>query len=237
MTVSGFELPVAFVELCEAIERGEAPYEWELKENVDAYGRPWEIADLRIVAHDPESLESWTAWIQTAFFQEGRLSQPSYEADAPGFIADFTDLSHFVWLGDSTAGHTYAFDFGTDPKEPSVVCWDNYWRRVAPDFASFIALFIDTYCAPYWDEESEERAPSPPCEILACQARWYVLASRESVRRLFADVGEYYAACSAEERREAEAEVREELEKQGMTDDQRRRLGELWERLRATHPA
>ncbi len=48
MVVGGFELPEAFVQPYEAIQRGDAPDEWELKIDVDAYGHPWPVADLRI---------------------------------------------------------------------------------------------------------------------------------------------------------------------------------------------
>ena len=48
MVVNGFQLPSAFVNLCEATLRGEMPKSWALKERVDAYGSPWENFDLRI---------------------------------------------------------------------------------------------------------------------------------------------------------------------------------------------
>ncbi|HEV8456423.1 MAG TPA: hypothetical protein VGQ24_16135 [Gemmatimonadales bacterium] len=63
----------------------------------------------------------------------------------------------------------------------------------------------------------------------------HYLATEERSRPPFEWLATDYAACSPEERREVEAEVREELERRGMTDDQRRTLDELWARLHATH--
>jgi hypothetical protein len=243
MIVNGFRLPDAFVQLCEAIQRGEAPYEWELKEDVDAYGQPWEVADLRVLAHDQESIQAETDWIAEAYLHENRFQQgleepppgdwpdaqglqeppPGDWPDAPGFILDFTGVAHFVWLGSSTSGETYAFDFGTDPKEPSVVYWDGYWRRVAPNFKAFMALFVP------------ERVDPAPRVLLREWALKYVIAPREDNRPRFSLLPGLYANVSPEERRAVEAEVREELERMGMTDDQRRRLDELWARLHATH--
>jgi hypothetical protein len=243
MVVNGFEIPEAFLQLSEAIERGEAPNEWDLKEHVDAYGHPWDVFDLRLNFRDQESLQSNTDWISEAFLEEDRLQHYPDCANQPGFIAEFTGVANFVWFGSSTTGEVFAFDFGSDPKEPSVVYWDDngYWRRVAPNFESFIALFIDSAYAPYWDLR-EGGGPDvlvhrTPRTLLATQARRYVLASRDSFRRFFKDVGDFYAACSPEERREVEAEVREKLERMGMTDDQRRTHEELWARLRASLPS
>jgi hypothetical protein len=70
-----------------------------------------------------------------------------------------------VRFGTSPTGEVYCFDFGGDPREPSVVTWphlDCYWRRVAPNFESFIALFVDYHQSPQWkmilgdDEEDED---------------------------------------------------------------------------------
>lgn len=143
MVVNSFELPDAFVKLCEAIERDEAPMLWELKENVDAYGRPWEVAGLTINS-DPQEIQADTDWLSNAFLHEERFQQDAVNADQAGFIADFPGVANLVWFGRGSDGLPYAFDFGTDPKEPSVVYWGmGYWRRVAPDFAAFIALFGD----------------------------------------------------------------------------------------------
>jgi hypothetical protein len=152
MVVNGFGIPEAYLRLSEAIERGEAPSEWGLKEDVDAYGHPWEVADLRLNFRDQERLRSETDWISKAFLHEDRLQHDPDCAKLPGFIAGFHGVDNFVWLGDSTSGEIYAFDFGSDRKKPSVVYWDEsgYWRRVALNFETFMALFANYDESPQW---------------------------------------------------------------------------------------
>jgi SMI1-KNR4 cell-wall len=256
VTVNGFELPAAFVQLCEAIERGEAPREWDLKENVDAYGEPWEVADLRIHC-DPKEIQSDTDRLSKMFdegrFQHGGEVPPDEVLPEPppdgwpiahGCIEDedFTGVANFVSFASATDGMVYCFDFGTDPKEPSVVYWEEgYWRRVAPNFETFMALFDDGLEAGQSlsddedDEEHEVDQPTPR-NLLAHSAERYVLGSRV-FRMPFEFVAYQYRACSPEERREVEAELREELGRMGMTPEQRWTLDELWARLHATEPA
>jgi hypothetical protein len=257
MVVGGFELPAAFVQLCEATSREEMPYEWELKANVDAYGQPWDPCNL-IIHCDPEQIQSDTELLSN-MFDEGRFQHgvelPEEERPepppegwpvAPGVIEDedFTGVANFVWFASAIDGMVYCFDFGMNPKEPSVVFWDGCWRRVAPNFETFMALFVPLGEAP---DRSEEEAPPPPQltdelyaaiftprKLLAAWTRGYMLASQPGLRPFFEDIASQYAACNAEERREVEAEVREELVRRGMTDEQRRTLDELWERLQAT---
>jgi hypothetical protein len=218
MVVNGFELPAAFIQLCEAIQQGEAPVEWELKEDVDAYGQPWDPADLRFIC-EPERMQGFTERLSEGYLHENRFQNP-------GDIEDFTGVANFVEFARATDGDFYVFDFGRDLKEPSVVYWaDGHWRRVAPNFTAFMELFVP------------ESLPYDPRELLRAWAPKYVLAPREENRPIFSLLPGLYANVHPEERREVEAEVREELERQGMTDDQRRRLDELWERLRASLPS
>jgi hypothetical protein len=160
MVVNGFELPEAFVQLCGEIRRDESLNGWWLKEKVDAYSQPWEVDELDIQC-DPKEIQSDTEWMWNAYLHEGRfqhgtevppdevLPEPPPEGwpIAYGCIDDeeFTGVANFVWFGSGPDGLPYCFDFGTDPKEPSVVHWEagGYWRRVAPNFETFMALFDD----------------------------------------------------------------------------------------------
>jgi hypothetical protein len=238
MVVNGFTLPVAFVQLCEAIQRGEAPMEWELKEDVDAYGHPLPVPYLQIIC-DPERMQERTEWIIEGYLHENRFQDTD-------LLDDFTGVENFVLFADAREDMFYCFDFGADPKEPSVVyCWDGSWDRAAPNFEAFMALFVPWGEGP--DRRQENGPPQPgdprweaakptPRGILAAWTFRYVVLSPED-RPFFEDMASQYAACSPEERREVEAKVREELEREGMTDDQRQTLDELWARLRATEPA
>jgi hypothetical protein len=241
MIVNGFRLPNAFVQLCEAIRRKEAPDEWELRDHVDAYGHPYQCSDL-IVLTDPEKISKETRDMASMFGDDERLEQNEEARDLPGFVQDFTGVDNYVQFGRSITGEPFCFDFGADPAEPSVVTWtdlDCYWRRVAPNFAAFMDLFVPQGQG---RDRREEDLPSQavrptPRFVLKEMVLNYVLESQESYRPFFEDLESDYADCSAEERREVETELREELEREGMTDDQRRTHDELWARLRATEPA
>jgi hypothetical protein len=243
MTVNGFELPEAFVKLVEATQRDEAPSAWELKEDVDTSGEPWENAGLELYT-DPERIAEDTRRLHRLFRRGQWLEQDEEACYEPGFIEDFTGVSHFVRFGSNAVGGVFCFDFGGDPKEPSVVTWDTYWRRVAPNFETFIELFVPEGERDRGMEEAallpgEEgwAAPPPAPRIMLARWTWEYARRREGHRPFFEDLASDYAACSPEERREVEAEVREKLEQMGMTDDQRRTHEELWARLRATEPA
>jgi hypothetical protein len=236
MVVGGFELPEAFVQLCEAIQRGEAPKEWELKENVDAYGRPWKVADL-LFECDPNEMQYWTERIRHDYLHENRFHDR-------GLIEDFTGVANFVRFAHATDGDFYMFDFGKDPKEPSVVYFEGgYWRRAAPDFQTFMTLFVpvelDAVLDRLFGDEDEllpgdegREAVQPTARIfLAARTGQWVVAKYPPS---FEEIASYYAACSAEERREVEAEVRESLKEMEVTDDQWRAHEELWARLHAT---
>jgi hypothetical protein len=162
MTVNGFELPAAFVQLSKATERGEAPDRWGLKENVDAYGQPWENYGVEILT-DPKEIADDTCWLERKYREDHGFRNSIEARGAPGFINDFTGVSHFVRFATSPTGEFYCFDFGGDPREPSVVYWDTggYWRRLAPNFSSFLALFVDYLQSPQWladdvDDEDDE---------------------------------------------------------------------------------
>jgi hypothetical protein len=158
MEVNGFRLPADYAQLCEASQRGEAPDEWVLRDNLDAYGHPWENAGL-VLYEDPELMAVETRALERMFREEDRFQHDEEMCrNEPGFIEDFTGIDHYLRIGVSNVGEVYCLDFGADPKEPSVVYWDGegYWRRVAPDFRSFIALFIDENEAPPDPEDDIE---------------------------------------------------------------------------------
>jgi SMI1-KNR4 cell-wall len=240
MVVNGFELPQAFVQLVEATQQDEGPSAWELKEDVDAYGEPWENGGLELYTNSEYMAEETRALDR--MYRQGKFQHLEGLSDEPGFIDDFTGVSHFVWFGSNAAGEVYCFDFGGDPKEPSVFYWeDGYWRRVAPNFKTFMELFVPEGERDRGMEEAallpgEEgwAAPQPAPRVMLAQLTREYARRREGYRPFFEDLASYYAGCSPEERREVEAEVREKLEQIGMTDDQRRTHEELWARLRTT---
>jgi hypothetical protein len=209
MVVSGFEMPEVYVQLFEAIQRDEAPYWWVPKEK-DEYDRQDLLFD-----DDPEEMRSSTE-LYRSFSPEQRCLQDTSEIEDTG-------VENFVYFAHSGMGLSYLFDFGADPKEPSVISFgEGVWSREAPDFTSFMALFVPKDLGPVGRD------------TLRSWALNSVLNPEEMVPLSLELLPTVYANLSPEERREVETEVREELERQGMTDEQRRRLDELWERLRTS---
>ena len=72
---------------------------------------------------------------------DGYYGEPSEWQNEPRFIPDIVDFSKIVCFGMSADGAPFCFDFRDNLEQPSVIWWaDAYWRRVAPDFDSFVAL-------------------------------------------------------------------------------------------------
>ncbi len=134
MVVCGFEMPEAFVQLCEAIRRGEAPSTWDLKDDVRLEGMPWPGPDLQFHC-DADEMQSWTERFREEFLVE------DLHQDTSG-VEDFTGLENYVEFANASDGTLYLFDFGRDPKEPSVVVLnEGSWNTAAPNLASFMELF------------------------------------------------------------------------------------------------
>jgi hypothetical protein len=154
MKVNGLQLPAAFVQLCDTAS-SEDQTGWVLKDEVDAYGNEWSEGDLELDC-DPASIRSETQGMQQNWYvpTAEELAEANEEfASYPGFIPQLGDFSKLVRFGTDGAANPFCFDFRESVEEPSVIYWCNgvYWRRVAPTFATFIALF-----RPRSQEDDEE---------------------------------------------------------------------------------
>jgi SMI1/KNR4 family protein SUKH-1 len=150
MEVNGLKLPDAFVKLCKAIASGEQPvypprqYDqetsvWMLKEEVDAYGNHFGMDGLDLFC-DVETIASETTQLAQVFPPEN--SADDLFADSPGFIPWILDFSRIVWIGYMGERDPICLNYHDDPKEPSIIYFeDTHWRRVAPNFRSFMDLF------------------------------------------------------------------------------------------------
>lgn len=139
MVVNGLQLPASFLQFWQAMHKGEQPDKWVLKENVDAYGHPWETG--LEVYWDPKTMEQETAELPKRFVMDDADKINASCADEPGSIPFITDFSKIVCFGETAGGEVFCFDFREDPKEPGVIYWEGCWRRVAPNFQAFMALF------------------------------------------------------------------------------------------------
>jgi hypothetical protein len=138
VVVNGLKLPWTFVEL---INLTDQPFNWVPKDGewgVEAYGEALDVLPLEIYT-SLEMTEWATAQLQT-LYGEGRFHQ--LPADAKKHDFDLSDISKIVWFGQTASGEAYCFNYQENPSEPSVIYWDDgCWRRVAPNFESFISLF------------------------------------------------------------------------------------------------
>lgn len=140
MEINGLKLPSSFVE---TVRKGTLRRQigtWWLREEVDAYGNHLE-SDLCEIYETEDALIRETGDLPKHFASDGYYGEPSEWQAEPGFIPDIVDFSKIVCFGMSGDGAPFCFDYRDNPEKPSIIWWaDAYWRRVAPDFDSFIAL-------------------------------------------------------------------------------------------------
>lgn len=144
MIVNGLELPSNFVE---AVKNGTLQQVWQLREDKDAYGNPLQT-DLGDIHKDEDALVHESEKVRLGFPPDPAMlvTTPEEEAE-PGYIPYITDFSKILCFATSGGGEDFCFDYRDNPKEPSVIYWDDtYWRRLAPNFTQFLALFDSNKC-------------------------------------------------------------------------------------------
>lgn len=140
MQINGLQIPDRFMR---CVNKGEFAREvgsWGLR-ITDAYGNHFE-SEVGEIYGKLETISRATSDLSKDFVEDGCYGAESDYKDKPGFIPDIVDFSKIVCFGTSSDGSPFCFDF-RKCSEPSVIWWDDtYWRRVAPDFASFIQLIV-----------------------------------------------------------------------------------------------
>lgn len=137
MVVKGFQLPAAFVQLVN--EGGINASNYDQPNPVDAYGNRWEAVletypSVSWIESENDHLESFAA--------DPHDPPPGRPEDFPGFIPYIDDFSQIVCFGSGGEGEPYCFDYRENPDQPSIIYWDDvYWRRVAPEFETLLALY------------------------------------------------------------------------------------------------
>ncbi len=141
MIVNGQQLPESFVA---AIENGQLQRErgsWQLREERDSYGNPLETG-LGSVFHTPEQIKEETDLLPNHFEPDGYYGESLQDMAGPGAIADIVDFSQIICFAIAGGGEPFCFDYRDSTNEPSVIWWDDvYWRKVSPDFVTFLRLF------------------------------------------------------------------------------------------------
>lgn len=158
--VNGLELPDSFVRL---IDRPKPLIHWTPKGGEESWlYRGGEGGLYWIAKGDAESYDSLNglqlaaslAAVQTetnglpvSFHLADYLSEEIEKANAkyahlPGWLPFITDFSQIVYLGWTGGGEACCFDYRENRDEPSIIHWnDAYWRRMAPDFDTFIGWY------------------------------------------------------------------------------------------------
>jgi hypothetical protein len=160
MTVNGLKLPDAFVAL---IDRPMPLLWWEPKEGINwlpsgesyAVGlvgdevvdeRCWFRCNLELFENLKEIKEE-TDRLPVTFHLDDYTPEEiergdALDADLPGFIPFITDFSRIVAFAQTADDEYYCFDCRGNPNEPNIILWDDScWRRLAPNFDTFINLF------------------------------------------------------------------------------------------------
>jgi hypothetical protein len=145
MIVGRWKLPKLFVEMCESDKFSRETGSWDLINDIDAYGNPLET-DLGTVYATKGEIIDESAMLPQHFRSDGYYGTPTPdEQTLPGYISDILDFSGIVCFGTAGSGEQFCLDYRDDSGSPSVIMWDdNYWRRISPDFESFVKLFTFT---------------------------------------------------------------------------------------------
>ena len=153
MTVNGLKLPHSLVAL---IDRAKPSDYWVPKDNSNQFPLleqehvdvdDEESLDDLLLCKNPGEIEKETNRLPVAFHLGGVIAEDVAGWNAkwshlPGWIPFITDFSQIVYFGETPCAEAYCLDYRENPEEPSIIHWDDaYWRRVAPNFDSFIGLF------------------------------------------------------------------------------------------------
>lgn len=142
MIVNSLKIPISFVEM---IRKGTLRRKiggWNLRQEIDAFGNHFE-SELSQIFENKEEIVRETNLLSNNFESDDFYGEEGSESkNSPGFIPDIIDFSKIICFGISGDGAPFCFDYRDNSEEPNVIWWDDvYWRRIAPDFISFIELF------------------------------------------------------------------------------------------------
>ena len=113
---------------------------WILQKHEDAYGNMLET-EIGEVFDTIEKIKSETAILPIGFKRDEFYGKPTPDLQGPGAIPDILDFSKIICFAISSDGSPFCFDY-RESDIPNIIWWDDtYWRRIAPDFNSFLNLF------------------------------------------------------------------------------------------------
>jgi hypothetical protein len=140
MQVRALTLPTEFVRCIEDRALRRPRGSWQLRVNRDAFGNRLE-AELGKVYETVRDIERESDRLPKDFGPAAG-DFPDTCSNEPGFIPYISDFSRILAFAIAGDGAPYCFDYREQINQPSIIWWDDaYWRRVAPNFATFLGLF------------------------------------------------------------------------------------------------
>lgn len=140
MQINGLQLPERFVRALDDRELSRDVGSWDLR-STDAFGNLLETS-FGEVHGTFAAISAATSELPNSFEVDGCYGSENDSEHQPGVIPDIVDFAKIVCFGISGDGSPFCFDYRDGPV-PSVIWWDDvYWRRVAPDFDSFVGLIV-----------------------------------------------------------------------------------------------
>ena len=143
MTVNGLTLPAAYLADFASGKLTPKTLAFPLLENKNAFGDSIET-ELDVCFGDAQTIAEETATLQRDFDISPEEDAKYIEVCglSPGEISTIFDFSRILCFARAADDAPFCFDYRENSSEPSVLWWaDAYWQRVAPDYASFVALF------------------------------------------------------------------------------------------------
>jgi len=141
MQIRRITLPSDFVTCVEKGVLRRKRGSWPLRFNRDAFGNPW-ASELGKVYENEKDIERESDLLPKHFPPMEETRVPEMFSDTPGFIPYISDFSQILIFAISGDGAPYCFDYREQSNSPTIIWWDDAnWRRVAPDFKTFLGLF------------------------------------------------------------------------------------------------
>ncbi|MDZ4404260.1 MAG: SMI1/KNR4 family protein [Prosthecobacter sp.] len=139
MIIRSLILPEHFVDCIKRETLRRRMGSWKLLSNFDGYGNPIET-EIGEIYHTATEIEAESALLPQYFPPTVSTAVDDLFVE-PGFIPYINYFDLILTFGISSDGAPFCFDY-RDGDAPSVIWWDDvYWRRVAPNFTSFVELF------------------------------------------------------------------------------------------------
>lgn len=138
---SSLPLPPLFRQMCADRRFHRERGCWPLRSEFDCYGNRLET-ELADVYCEPARRAEENRKLPAGYEDDGIYGASLPEFAGPGAIDNIVEFADVQVIAVSADGAPFCLDYRENRFRPSVIWWDDVcWRRIAPDFAAFVALF------------------------------------------------------------------------------------------------